>query len=316
MGVPRGVIRLLLDEASRRPFSGALIQLGRMSIYCTYEELVGWAALHGVALSPVAAVELSHDPLLAELGCLSDRTFFSLLGFSEIRSCDYSDWESVDYLFDLNGELPTDLAGRFDVVFEAGTIQHVFHLPNVLRNMHHLLKPNGRIVHGMCPSNNHVDHGFYMFSPTFFWDYYTANQYLIENEFFFEFIPSWFRSKFHSGTWQIYRYVPGCLDHLSYGRFHDRQVGIFVVATKTPAATCETIPQQSFFVRFWQQQKTLRASGLQAPDGIAANPWTRRLEDFLIRHRRLLAGFLYWKHLRERLVRWLPRKMPPVVGRY
>lgn len=316
MGIPRGVVRLLLDEARSRPFSGSLIQLGRMSVFCTLEELSSWAAIHGVALAPVEEIELSHDPRLAEQGCLSDRTFFSLLGLSEIRSCDYFDWEGVDYLFDLNGEVPTELIGRFDVVFEAGTIQHLFHLPNVLCNIHSLLKPGGRVIHGMCTSNNHVDHGFYMFSPTLFWDYYTANRYRIENIFFYEFIPAWFRSKFHSGPWKVYRYSPGCLDHLSYGRYHDRQLGLFVVATKTPEATCEIIPQQGFFVRFWEQQAVLRAVGVKSPDGAVIDSWMRRLEDFLICHRRLLAAFLYWKRLRERIVRWLPRKMPPVVARY
>lgn len=305
MGVPRGVVRLLLEEAKARPFSGSVIQLGKMSIYCTERELRSWAQEQGVALAPGVEIELSHDPALAQLGCLSDRSFFRLLGFSEVRSCDFSDWEGADVLLDLNGEVPEALAGRFDVVFEAGTIQHVFHLPNVLRNVHRLLKTGGRVIHGMAPSSNHVDHGFYMFSPTLFWDYYTANHYRIESELIFEFLPTWLGGKFTSSRWKVYRYAPGCLDHLSYGRFGGRQLGIFVVATKTPEATWETIPQQGFFIRFWQQPRTVEAGGGASP-----------LERFLSRQPWLQAVYLHGKRLRERARRFLPRKMPPMVARY
>ncbi|NJL28687.1 MAG: hypothetical protein HC897_12740 [Thermoanaerobaculia bacterium] len=305
MGVPRGVVRLLLEEAKARPFSGSVLQLGKMSIYCTQRELETWAREQGVALAQGVTPELSHDPALARLGCLSDRSFFQLLGFSEVRSCDFSDWEGADLILDLNGDVPAELVGRFDVVFEAGTIQHVFHLPNVLRNVHRLLEVGGRVIHGMVPSSNHVDHGFYMFSPTLFWDYYTANGYRLESEYFFEFLPAWFGGKLASGRWKIYRYEPGCLDHLSYGRFGGRQLGIFVVATKTPEASCDVIPQQGYFVRFWRQPAALEPSAR----GVA-------LERFLIGRPALLAVYLLTKRLRERIRRLLPRKMPPVVARF
>jgi hypothetical protein len=50
MGIPRGTIRLLLDEIKRQKGSGRLLELGRMSIHATDQELAAWARLHGVAL--------------------------------------------------------------------------------------------------------------------------------------------------------------------------------------------------------------------------------------------------------------------------
>src|SRR5690606_18503514 len=166
MGLPRGSIRLLIDEAKRRPFSGSVLELGRMSVFATDAQLSRWAREQGVELAPLERVELSHDPRLAALGCMSDVSFFRRLGFDDVVTLDYSDWEKPDLVWDLNQPVPTDWHGRYDCVLESGTIQHVFHLPNVLLNMHDLLAPGGRVVHGQAPSHNHVDHGFVMFSPT------------------------------------------------------------------------------------------------------------------------------------------------------
>ena len=92
MGIPRGTARLLLDEARERPFSGALLELGRMTVYVTDAELARWAAQQRVPLTPLAAaeLELSHVPALARLGCLSDRSFFRRLGFASVESAGFT----------------------------------------------------------------------------------------------------------------------------------------------------------------------------------------------------------------------------------
>ncbi|MEZ5312522.1 MAG: class I SAM-dependent methyltransferase [Thermoanaerobaculia bacterium] len=212
MGIPRGTARLLLDEARRRPFTGTLLELGRMTVYVTGAELDRWAAEQSVALASDADLRLSHQPELARLGCLDDVSFFRRLGFSAVESSDVSDWEGADRILDLNRPVPVELHGRYDAVFEAGTIQHVFDLPQVFANIHSLLRPGGRVIHGMAPSSNHVDHGFYMFSPTLFADFYRENGWEIEAFYFFEFRSYWWRGRFRSTVWKVRPYAPGCLD--------------------------------------------------------------------------------------------------------
>ena len=316
MGIPRGTARLLLDEVRRRPFSGSVLELGRMTVYLTPAELRHWAAAHGVELAALGSPGLSHDPRLAEQGCLDDRSFFALLGFSEVLSCDVSPWEGADLQLDLNQPVPPELLGRFDVVFESGTLQYVFDLPAALRNVWALLRPGGRVVHGMLPSNNHVDHGFYMFCPTLFHDFYAANHWVLETELFFEFEPYWYRSKFLSPPWRIYRYTPGCLDELSYGGFGASQVGLFVVATKTAESTGDVVPQQGYYQRFWAEKAAARmdarvqARRSERPGAAAA---AERLARRGGAAERL---FLLWKRLRRPLRSLLPRRLPPVHARY
>lgn len=322
MGIPRGAARLLLEEHRLRPFSGRLVQLGRSTIYFTQRELERWAAKHGVALRPPRETALSHDPRLARQGYMDDRTFFSQLGFDEVRSCDVSDWEGADYIFDFNQPVPPELVGRFDVALDLGTSIQIFHLPRVLANLHALVRPGGRVIHVAVPSNNHVDLGFYMFSPTLFHDYYTANGYAIECAYLCEYFPYWHRGRLYSPPWNIYRYEPGCLDHLSYGRFGGRQAAIFLVATRQPGSTADVIPQVSHFVRRWAVYRSVGGSGEIAAGEDLPDPHSlrsrleRRAEELFATYP--LVGRLYrpLKRIKERIRRLLPRRMPPRVARY
>ncbi|MEO7793174.1 MAG: hypothetical protein ABIV06_00260 [Thermoanaerobaculia bacterium] len=303
MGIPRGTARLLLDEARERPFSGKLLELGRMSVYATRKEMVGWAREQQTALRPLLPgvdLALSHQPELAAAGCLDDRSFFRLLGCESVESADVSDWEGADHILDLNLPVPAGLVGRYDTLFEAGTLQHLFDLPQVFANLHSLLKEGGRIIHGMAPSTNHVDHGFYMFSPTLFHDFYAANGWRIEAEYFFEFFPYWFRGRFHSTPWKIRRYTPGCLDALAYGGFGARQVALFVVATKVEGSTADRIPQQSYFARFHGDRKAEPGPAFSTQGKPAPAP----------------AFLLKLKEWKQRLKRLAPRRLPPVEKIY
>lgn len=319
MGIPRGTARLLLEETRREPFSGTVLQLGRSSVYFTQAELERWAGRHGVALRDPGDAELSHDPRLARQGCLGDRTLLRQLGFDRVEACDISDWESADHIFDLNKTVPEELYGRFDVVLDPGSILQIFHLPNVLKNLHDLVKVGGRIVHAAVPSNNHVDLGFYMLSPTFFDDFYRANRYRIEYQYLCQVYPYWHLGRLHSAPWKIYRYEPGCLDHLSYGRFGGRQAAIFMVVTKTEESTGDVVPQLGQFVSSWQEYDERR----DEPGAVAGETkeggggrLAELAERLMTAHPAVSRAYLPVKRVKERLRRLLPQRMPPLVARY
>lgn len=309
MGIPRGVGRLLLDEARERPFSGTLLLLSRMTVYFTLGELRAWAKNQGVRLHEVEP-RPSHVPNLAAIGCIDDVTLFRALGFSEVKSLDFSSWEGADYIADLNLPLPDELHGRFDAVFEAGTIQHVFHLPQVLTNIHALLKDGGRALHGMATCTNHVDHGFYMFSPTLFHDFYSENGWRIDDAFFYEFAPYWHRHRFESAPWKIYRYTPGCLDDLAYGGMGAAQMALFFAVTKTAGARADVIPQQSYFRRFWPEAEVEHEKAAATTPAVSRE----RLEG--PGYGAFDGPILLAKRFRAWLRRRLPRRLPPLHARY
>ena len=245
MGIAKGALRLLLDEKKKGVLKGeSLLQLGRQCILFDYATLLKYAKKHGVTLAPVTP-QLSFDSYYKKLGYIDDITLFKALGFKTVQSLDYSDFEGADITWDLNHPISEKHWSQFDVIYDGGTAEHVFNFPQVLANIHLLLKEGGKIIH-VSPSNNHVDHGFYMFSPQVYSEYYLANRYAILTSHIFEYTPS------HNGPWTIYHYEPGVLDRLSYGGFGKKMLAIHIIAQKTPQATSNVIPQQGSYSRAWK----------------------------------------------------------------
>ena len=253
MGISIGNAKGYNKEAKRVPFKGlSILSLGRMDIYFTYENLKKIAKEYDFKLFPFN-ITLHQQPAYKAMGYMSDDSFLGSLGCSEYKSLDFSNYESVDYIFDLNNpDVPKELIERFDIILDSGTIEHVFHIPNVLNNLFKMLKIDGRIIH-MSPSSNNIDHGFYMFSPTLFSDYYEANKFDINTLQLVRFYPY---ERFL--PWKVSNYTPGCLDGYSLtGLLKDGIYLIICIVTKKRESTGNLIPQQGSCLISWgiKQQK-------------------------------------------------------------
>jgi SAM-dependent methyltransferase len=102
---------------------------------------------------------------------------YARLGFDAVESVDVSGFEGCTHLLDLNTPgVPHALRQRFDVVYNGGTLEHVFDVRTALRNVYELLRIGGLVVH-VSPVDGWVDHGFYQISPTLLADYYHANRF-------------------------------------------------------------------------------------------------------------------------------------------
>jgi hypothetical protein len=75
---------------------------------------------------------------------------------------------------DLND--PIDLQRQFDVVMNLGTLEHVFNVAQAFKTIHNHTLPGGFMIHGL-PFSGWIDHGFYSYNPTFYWDLASANDY-------------------------------------------------------------------------------------------------------------------------------------------
>ncbi|MBT3304949.1 MAG: hypothetical protein HN377_00540 [Alphaproteobacteria bacterium] len=76
---------------------------------------------------------------------------------------------------DLNEELIRD--DPVDVTINNGTAEHVFFAGRVFQSMHRSTKPGGLMVHEGPLINGWVNHGFYNFQPTLFFDLARHNNY-------------------------------------------------------------------------------------------------------------------------------------------
>ncbi|MBD5781387.1 hypothetical protein IEN85_17940 [Pelagicoccus sp. NFK12] len=251
---------MLVNEAKRRSFEGRLLSLGEQDIRFGQAELSEMAKHCRFELRDIAGEpELARKKSLRSKDYLSMSYLMKSLGFESCSSLDQSDFEGAEIVFDLNSsEFPEEHREGYDVVLNGGTLEHVFHLPNALSNIHQFLNTNGRIIHAFAPSSNYMEHGFYQFSCAFFLDYYAANGYSVDTLQVLRHsltdadAPYWV-----ADYWPAFRYgIEGKLDS---GDGHG--YAIFCVATKSPGATCNVVPQQSHYQSVWQSELSRESDG-------------------------------------------------------
>ncbi len=246
MGMSRGGIKLMMREGKRERYSGRVLTAGRQDIFATADNLEQWAREMDYVLAPGWKKNFSPKEGTKKKGkTITDGALFLALGFDELESMDYSNFEGCTIVHDLNKDIPIQYHDRYDLIFDGGTSEHIFDLPKVLENYNKMLKPGGRIIH-VAPSSNHVDHGFYMFSPTLFSDYYLSNNWNIQDSLFFQYSP-----RHDKDLWNVYQYQPGCLDRLSFGGLSKGMYGIFFVAGKTGESSFDADVQQGMYKSMW-----------------------------------------------------------------
>lgn len=96
------------------------------------------------------------------------------LGAKRPSSLDVSPYEGATHLADMNLPLPVGLSGRFSLVIDGGTLEHVFNFRQAAINIGQLLTVGGHLISITC-ANNFLGHGFYQFSPELFYRVFSAD---------------------------------------------------------------------------------------------------------------------------------------------
>jgi len=243
MGLARPVLRFIAREHLRRPFTGPVLTLGRQNVYSTLMDAQKLLREEGISPGPLADGQGTCTNIPSWVNTphesnTSDVAFFRMLGVDEVLALDCSDFEGADILHDMNQRVPDRLRDRFGLVVDSGTLEHIFDVRQALSNIAFMVKPGGRVIH-LAPANNCVNHGFYQFSPTLFYDFYAANMFRDIRGLLAE-----HHINFHNTLpWEVYEVGV-------WGRFASRQVLTTIfVAEKTNESTCDGIPVQSFYSR-------------------------------------------------------------------
>jgi len=106
---------------------------------------------------------------------------FKLLGFQEYYCVD-ADGRHDAFIWDLNVPIPVDQRGRYDLITNNGTSEHVFNISQIFKNIHDLAHAGSIMLH-MLPFQGYIDHGFYNYQPSFFEDMAYENRYEIIEKF-------------------------------------------------------------------------------------------------------------------------------------
>jgi hypothetical protein len=155
--------KFLHASSQRSGAFGRTLTVGRQSNFLTIEHA---RRLRGVTADVAAAVAADR---------FSSTFLLKACGASSVEAIDYSDYEGAERLWNLNEPVPEDWHQQYDVIIDGGTLEHVFQATVALSSLMQMLKPGGRLFLA-SPTNNHCGHGFYQFSPEFFYRALSAPQ--------------------------------------------------------------------------------------------------------------------------------------------
>jgi hypothetical protein len=161
-----------------------VLTLGLQDCYFNYDQLLSFLAKHEIAHTPLAQDDvrltagfkwLSPEEFEAVRTNVHQETLFRVLGFGRgsVRALDGNAYEGADIVHDLNYPIDDGLAGKFDLVFDGGTTEHVFSVKDSLFNAARLCKTGGVVVH-INPADL-LTHGFVNFTSCLFRDFYLEN---------------------------------------------------------------------------------------------------------------------------------------------
>jgi hypothetical protein len=254
MGIRFNAVHLLAKSlAALGDLKGkTILTMGVQDCYFTYDEIVDFLRRHHIVHTPVPANEIllttgfaSADSSRAESHrhFIHQRTLFRLLGFGpdHIHSMDHSSFEGADSIQDLNLPVPNALFSKYDLIFDGGTIEHVFSIKDALFNMSRMCKVGGVVVN-FSPVD-YINHGFINLNAEIFTDFFGCNDF---EKIDLKYIAMPSHPKLVDKHYL--EYAPESLYH-SLGPYY--QIGVFSAFRKSKEAPLR-IPQQGFYARLWQ----------------------------------------------------------------
>jgi hypothetical protein len=158
MGLDINSVLFLIDAHKRGVSFEDVLTLGRQDLNVFPTKMVEVLRRHGLPCEPFqqnAADTVHADPC------------FRCLGAKQVDALDASDFEGARFVHDLNQPIGSELRERFGVVYDGGSLEHVFNFPVALKNCMEMVRVGGRFF-THTPANNWCGHGLYQFSPELF----------------------------------------------------------------------------------------------------------------------------------------------------
>ncbi|MGH8246422.1 MAG: hypothetical protein ACREUU_08315 [Gammaproteobacteria bacterium] len=236
MGLDINAVQFLIAARKRGVEFGEVLTLGRQDLNvfpAKMRKVLRASGLPDELFRPEAPDTRFAEPI------------FKTLGAKQVYSMDFSAYEGASFVHDLNKPIGPDLRERFDLVYDGGTLEHVFQFPTALQNTMEMVRVGGHLfIH--TGTNNYCGHGFYQFSPElFFRALSAANGFKVERMVVHPMGPY--------GSWREVANPEDIRSRVELITFYPVQLLIQARRTSATPVFAET-PQQSDFVPRWDEQ--------------------------------------------------------------
>lgn len=192
MGLTSSNLKFILKKSKRHNFTGPLLTFGNQDIYATAENIRRWAKEENVSLSEPQTILYSTSGDVPTINkeakeYIHAKTFFDFLGIheDEYYDIDKFPFDKPKIIHDLQYPVENRYHDFFNLIIDSGTLEHIFDVRAVMENIVKMTKTGGYVLQ-FIPAQNFLNHGFYQFSPTFFYDFYSQNGFEIVESYIVE----------------------------------------------------------------------------------------------------------------------------------
>jgi hypothetical protein len=203
------------------------------------------------------------------------------LGAESVHSFDVSPYEGATHIHDMNEQLPLKYNKNYSVVVDGGSLEHIFNVPVAIRNCMEMLKVGGHYI-SILPANNFFGHGFYQFSPEFFFNIFNqANGFEVVAMAAFNDRPdkAW-RSAKPDATW--YRVANPLELRERVTLANAAPISLVVIARRIASVPIFTTnPQQSDYAAIWRDAEVAKAA-LPVETQSSPRPWAIRIAKAIV----------------------------------
>lgn len=113
--------------------------------------------------------KVSCDEFIESIG-MDGSAFLRWQGAKSVDEFDASPYEGAKIVHDMNKPIGDEHKGKYNILFEGGSLEHIFDIRQALQNISDMLAIDGLFLASTC-ANNLLGHGFYQFSPELFYRY-------------------------------------------------------------------------------------------------------------------------------------------------
>ena len=281
MGLDINSVQFLVDSRKRGIEFGEVVTLGRQDLNVYPMKLRQYLEKNGIS---GAAFSADMKTLFAE-------PLFLSLGAKKVESLDFSGFEGATFIHDLNQPIGDNLRERFDLVYDGGTLEHVFNFPVALKNCMEMVRPGGWLfLHTIA--NNYTGHGFYQFSPELFFRAFSVeNGYNLDRMIVHPVGPY--------GRWHEVNDPETIRSRVEAITFYPLQL-LVRAQRKKVVPIFATNPQQSDYTPRWdgKEHDSVGADGVRTNPYAPSRPWLARTFPALARLLHVARiGFLTYKNL-------------------
>ena len=174
----------------------------------------------------------------------------SVLDADEVDAIDATSYENAKHIADMNQRLPDRFDQTYDVVFDGGTLEHVFHMTTALSNAMRMVKEGGWFVSHTL-GNGFMGHGFYQFSPELFFRCFREQSGFSAPIVIAQSFPTSNLAALHGGSWYLVTDPESIGSRVMFSSH--RPLSLYIAAQKIKhlPEPFATIPQQSDYESAW-----------------------------------------------------------------